>query len=283
MIPAAAPGILAGILSALVWGTGDFVGGVAARRASQFAVVALSAFAGLCVLIPIAILAGEPFPSAAGIAWSFAAGLCGALGIAALYQGLATGASAVVAPTSAVVGAALPVVAGTLMQGLPGTADLAGIGLGLTGIWFVSKAPREEDAANRAGLFLGILAGLGFGTFFVLIAQVEAGVLFGALAFVKVAALVFGVVALAYRRSTFPSLRRNPLALLSGLLDTGGNLFFLLASRATSLAVAAVLASMYPAVTVVLSIVLLHERVRRSQVAGMLLCVTAVALIGAAP
>jgi len=74
-------------------------------------------------------------------------------------------------------------------------------------------------------------------------------------------------------------LRGNPLALLSGILDTGGNMLFLLAARATSLAVAAVLASMYPAVTVGLSVVIRHETVNRRQVVGVILCVAAVALI----
>src|SRR3990172_4488169 len=184
MIPANLFGIISGLASALVWGTGDFVGGVAARRASQFKVVALSALAGLSVLIPAAVLAGESFPSGRTIAWSLAAGISGAVGIAALYHGLSTGAAATVAPTSA-----------------------------------------------------------GFGGFFVLIAQVDAAALFTPLVFVKLAALAFGLVILFFRRQGFPSLRANPLALLSRILDTGGNFLFLLATRATSLAVAAVLAS----------------------------------------
>jgi drug/metabolite transporter (DMT)-like permease len=279
MIPSNAFGILSGLASALVWGAGDFVGGVATRRASQFKVVALSAIAGLCFLIPAAVIAGESFPSGPTIAWSVAAGICGAVGIAALYQGLSTGAAAVVAPTSAVVGAALPVLAGSLLQSLPLPTDLAGIGIGLTGIWLVSSLTQDQRVATRSGVLLGILAGAGFGGFFVLIAQVEAGVLFTPLVFVKLAALVFGLVIIGFQRQEFPSLRANPLALLSGVLDTGGNLLFLLAARATSLAVAAVLSSMYPAATVGLSVLLLHERLNRRQIAGVVLCLAAVALI----
>jgi len=279
MIPSNPVGILSGLASALVWGTGDFVGGVAARRASQFKVVALSALAGLCVLIPAAVLAGESFPSGRTIAWSLAAGISGAIGIAALYQGLSTGAAATVAPTSAVVGAALPVLAGSLLQSLPSPGDLAGILLGLTGIWLVSSLSPDKKRSTRPGLILGILAGAGFGGFFVLIAQVDASALYTPLIFVKLAALAFGVVILLFLRQGFPSLRANPLAVLSGILDTGGNFLFLLATRATSLAVAAVLASMYPAVTVGLSILFMHETVNRRQVAGVILCVAAVVLI----
>ena len=279
MIPANPFGIISGLASALVWGTGDFVGGVAARRASQFKVVALSALAGLSVLIPAAVLAGESFPSGRTIAWSLAAGISGAVGIAALYQGLSTGAAATVAPTSAVVGAALPVLAGSLLQSLPSPGDLAGILLGLTGIWLVSSLSPDKMGSTRPGVTLGIVAGAGFGGFFVLIAQVDAAALFTPLVFVKLAALAFGLVILFFQRQGFPSLRANPLALLSGILDTGGNFLFLLATRATSLAVAAVLASMYPAVTVGLSILLMHETINRRQVAGVVLCVAAVVLI----
>src|SRR3990172_11180987 len=150
MIPANPFGIISGLASALVWGTGDFVGGVAARRASQFKVVALSALAGLSVLIPAAVLAGESFPSGRTIAWSLAAGISGAVGIAALYQGLSTGAAAVVAPTSAVVGAALPVLAGSLLQSLPSPTDLAGIMIGLTGIWLVGRLAHFVGGGTRA-------------------------------------------------------------------------------------------------------------------------------------
>ena len=279
MIPANPLGILFGLASALVWGTGDFVGGVAARRSTQFEVVALSALAGLGLLIPAAILTGESFPSTPTIAWSLAAGICGAIGIAALYQGLSTGAAAAVAPTSAVVGAALPVLAGSVLQSVPSPTDLAGIALGLTGIWLVSSLSADSQAASRSGIALGILAGAGFGGFFVLITQVEPSALLTPLVFVKLAALGFGVVILIFQRQAFPSLRGNPLALLSGILDTGGNMLFLLAARATSLAVAAVLASMYPAVTVGLSVVIRHETVNRRQVVGVILCVAAVALI----
>jgi drug/metabolite transporter (DMT)-like permease len=208
-----------------------------------------------------------------------AAGTCSAIGIAALYQGLSTGAAATVAPTSAVVGAALPVLAGSLLQSLPSRTVLTGIALGLIGIWLVSSLSPGNQDSKRSGVVLGILAGLGFGAFFVLISQVDDSAFFTPLIFVKVAALAFGVVILVFQRQRFPSLRANPLALLSGVLDTGGNLLFLLATRFTSLAVAAVLASMYPAVTVGLSILILHEKISRRQITGVVLCVAAVALI----
>ena len=279
MLPSQLLGLLSGIASALVWGTGDFVGGLAARRSTQFQVVALSALSAVCLLVPAAILAGEPVPTIQTVAWSLAAGVCGAVGIAALYQGLSTGSAAIVAPTSAVVGAALPLLAAVVLQSLPTPFDFAGILAGLAGIWLVSSLGMERHGSDRAGLLLGLLAGAGFGGFFVLIAQVEAGTLFSPVALAKLAAFAFGTLMLVVRRQGFPFWRHNPLALLAGVLDTGGNLLFLLAARATGLAVAAVLASMYPAATVAWSMVFLQEKVTRRQIAGVILCVGAVALI----
>jgi drug/metabolite transporter (DMT)-like permease len=276
-------GVVSGLASALIWGVGDFIGGLATRRSSPFAVVTLTGLAGVAIMTPAAILAGEPFPSVATIGWAVAAGLCGAAGVAALYQGLATGAAAVVAPTSAVIAAALPVVAGSLLEGLPPANDLVGIAVGLAGIWLVSRIPNDSavaaDGLWSSGLVLGLLAGAGFGTFFILIAQVDEGALFSPLVFSKLTALLFGLIVLMLQRRGLPSLRRNALALLSGVFDAGGNIFFLYSAQTTTLAVAAVLASMYPAVTVGLSAVVVHERVRLVQAAGVALCVAAVVLI----
>src|SRR5574341_2520484 len=100
-------GVLAALTSALIWGSGDFAGGMAARRINQFQALATAALSGLLILAGLAAARGEALPSPASIAWACAAGIGGAVGIAALYRGLSIGNAAVVAPTSAVVGAAL--------------------------------------------------------------------------------------------------------------------------------------------------------------------------------
>jgi drug/metabolite transporter (DMT)-like permease len=279
MAPSHLLGLVAGLTSALVWGTGDFVGGLATRRATPFQVVTLSGLAAVCLLFPLAILTGEDVLSPQTAIWSLTAGLSGAVGVAVLYRGLSTGASAVVAPTSAVVGAAFPVLVGILTQALPGPADLAGIALGMAGIWLVSYSGAGQGESGRAGLLAGVLAGLGFGGFFVLIAQVRTGDVLTPVAYSKLAALGFGMVMLKARRQAFPAVRAHPLTLVAGLLDSGGNLFFLIATRAAGLAIAAVLASMYPSATVGCSVVWLKEHVSRRQILGVILCVSAVALI----
>jgi drug/metabolite transporter (DMT)-like permease len=128
-------------------------------------------------------------------------------------------------------------------------------------------------------LILAVLAGIGFGGFFVCIAQVEAGSLFAPLAVAKLAALAFGVVILILQRRPIPSPTGNPLALLAGVFDAGGNLFYLIAVHYIALAVAAVLSSMYPAATVILAMIVLRERVQGWQALGVILCLAAVILV----
>lgn len=279
MLSAQLIGILAGLASAFIWGSGDFAGGLAARQGRHFQVVTLSALAGLVLLIPAALLRGETLPSPASLAWSWAAGFSGAAGIAALYRALSTGSAAVVAPTAGVVGATVPVIVGSWLEGLPGGTQSAGILAGLAGIWLVSRPASPEGASGRSELTLAVLAGIGFGGFFVCIAQVEAGLLFGPLAVAKLAALAFGAAILALQRQPVPSPASNPLALLAGVFEVGGNLFYLIAVRYIPLSVAAVLASMYPASTVLLAMIVLRERVRGWQALGVILCLVAVVLV----
>jgi drug/metabolite transporter (DMT)-like permease len=284
-------GILSALASAFVWGSGDFTGGLAARRISSFRVVAITALVGLALNTLAAILLQEPFPSAGTIGWSCAAGLSGAVGIAALYRGLSTGSAAVVAPTSGVAAAIIPVIVGSLLEGLPRSAQLFGILLGLGGIYLVSRPhpvqesdreqhpAREKAARRRSDFLLGLAAGTGFGGFFVLIAQVEPNSLFAPLAFSKLAAFGLGAIVVLAKERSVSLLTGNPLAVLAGVLDAGGNLLFLLAVRYISLAIAGVLSSMYPAATVLLSMVILHERILRFQAVGVLVCLAAVAMI----
>jgi drug/metabolite transporter (DMT)-like permease len=335
MLPSSFLGLLAGLTSAFVWGSGDFVGGLAARRSTQFQVVMLSALSGLVILTLSALIQREPMPSAATMAWACAAGLSGAVGVAGLYRGLATGSAAVVAPASAVVAAIIPVITGSVLEGLPTLPQLVGILLGLIGIYLVSQPQRgpagspdsgareldrlgDETTGNgilrrpglhtlglqrietadsgrrgRSELALGLSAGAGFGGFFVFIAQVESGPVFAPLAFAKLAAFMVGTLVLAAQSRRAPggnpqrdlrernarALLLNPLALLAGVLDAGGNLFYLIALQYIPLAIAGVLSSMYPASTVILSIVLLGQKIRRFQMIGVLVCLVAVALI----
>lgn len=272
-------GIILAISSAFVWGSGDFSGGFATRKNSQFQVLAISALSGLVVLVVLAFLWHESLPDTHGIIWSLLAGVSGAIGIAALYKALSISDAASVAPVAAVIGAALPVVTGIFLVGIPKQTQIAGFILAFTGIWLVSAGLKSSVDTSRTGFYLAIVAGIAFGGFFILIAQVEAGKVFTPLIIARAAQFMIAIILLRGARQSFPSLTANPIALLAGVLDAGGNLFFLMARQYTRFDIAAVLSSLYPAATVLLAGIILKQKLSRRQLLGLLLCLLATALI----
>jgi drug/metabolite transporter (DMT)-like permease len=272
-------GALMALTSAAVWGSGDFCGGFATRKASQFHVLVLSALSGIGVLVVCAAIWRESLPSNRDLIWAMLGGAAGALGMAALYRALSMGHAAAVAPTSGVIGAALPVVFSLFTQVQPGPERLAGFALAFLGIWLVSRTAAGGGRISRQTFLLACLAGTGFGGFFILIAQVEPGKIFLPLIAARSVTFVTALILLWINRMPLPALKGNPVALLAGVLDAGGNVFYVLARQFTRLDVAAVLSSLYPASTVLLASLLLKERVSRSQLAGVAICLAAIALI----
>lgn len=272
-------GLILGLASALVWGGGDFSGGMAARRIHVIQVMAITSFTGLTVMLTLALLSGENWLQGVDYAWAGTGGVIGAVGIVILFHGLSKRAAAIVAPISAVVGTALPVLASALTDGLPGATQIAGILVGATGIWLVSRSPGKITAEMKRLFWLAAVSGVCFGTFFIFITQVSSESLFVPLTISKASASLTALVLLGLRRLPLPNIRRNPLALLAGLMDTGGNAFYLLAARYTRLDIAAVLASMGPAITVLLSALVLREKVSKMQGLGGLLCIAASVLL----
>src|SRR5262245_17921605 len=137
-------GVLFGLTSALIWGSGDFSGGLATRRSNQFQVLALASLTGVLILLVLTFLRSETLPSPPDALWAGLAGLSGALGILALYRALSLGYAAAVAPTAAVISAALPVIFNLFVAGRPTTLQLAGFGLAIVGIGLVSKSSATD-------------------------------------------------------------------------------------------------------------------------------------------
>jgi len=274
-------GILLALAAALFWGSGDFSGGFATRRISPFQVLALSAISGMAVLSAAAVVNKEQLPSITAILWSLLAGLSGAIGISALYSALSRGNAAAVAPISAVIGAALPVGFTFLTRGTPAALQLVGFALAFIGIWLVSMSSADITTKKNAGVGLAFLAGAGFGGYFIFIGQVESGGVFFPLLVAR--GLMFAVAAfiLISKRLPFPSFRQNPMALLAGLLDSAGNVFFLLSKNLSRLDYAVIISSLYPAITVILSSIVLKERINLRQKAGVIVCLAAIILISA--
>ncbi len=273
-------GIVLALVSALVWGSGDFFGGRAATRHDAFQVLYLAALSGIALLVVAALVTGERLALDPSVWFAVAAGVAGAGGILSLYSGLAIGSAATVAPTAAVVTAAIPVLVAAVAGGLPGPLRLAGFALALVGIYLVARA-EGEWAASHAGLRHGIIAGVGFGSFLVLIARGQAGAVFLPLAVARTMMLAAAMVAMRVRKTRRPRLGDNRLALVAGMLDAGGNVFYLLAQQHVRLDIAAVLSSLYPVATVLLARLILHDRVTPLQWLGVGACLMAVAAIAA--
>jgi len=273
--------IVLALSSALVYGAADFCGGLAARRSAVLAVVGVSQLAGLlALLLLLPALGGRPTPTDA--AWGAAAGLAGALGLAVFYRALAAGVMSIVAPVTAVCAASVPVVVGVAMgESLRLTAVL-GIGLALTAVGLVAAEGGRPSlrSARRAGLGAALLAGTAFGVFFVLLDQPSEDSGLWPLVPARAASLLLVLVA-AGGSGSRPRLAAGavPLVALAGVLDMAANALFLLAAREGLLAIAGVLASLYPVSTVLLAQVVLQERLHRSQVLGLGAAVGAVALI----
>lgn len=275
--------VVLALSSALVYGAADFCGGLASRRTPALAVVALSQLAGLVALLALLPLLGGS-PTSADLVWGAGAGLAGGLGLAVFYRALADGVMSVVAPVTAVCAAAVPLVAGLALDERLSLPALLGIGLALIAIALVATdGPRPSlRAARAAGLGIALLAGALFGLFFVLLDQPAEASGLWPLVGARLASIVL-VVALA-RGRIGPATERSvlPLVVLTGVLDMTANALFLLAAREGLLAVAGVLASLYPLSTVLLAQTVLRERLLPSQVGGLVAAVAAVALIAVA-
>ena len=273
--------ILLSLLAATSYGLADFVGGVTSKRVSPWS-VALVAQLGGAVLVFLVTLWVPGSPTAADLAWSVVAGLGNGFGTAFLYRGLSAGRMGVVAPVSGVGAALVPVAVGVLTGERPSALVWVGILLALPGIWLVAREPTTGPGPLGAGFTDGVLAGLGFGSLFAALAQIpeDAGLVPLALNQV-VAGMTIVVVAVALRS---PWLPRDPRALggvASGALGALATGAFLVATHSGYLTVTAVIASLYPAVTVMLAASLLREHVHRAQALGLGLCTVAVSLVAA--
>ena len=234
---------------------------------------------GGAVAVTLALVRGEPFPQGDDVIWAILAGLAGPTGLVFFYRGLASGRMGVVAPIAGVLGAALPILIGTILEGSPAPAQVIGIILAVTSVVLVTRSA-EPGSSGSTGAGLGIISGICFGLFFVFLGQVDAAAVFGPLVLVRItsAILIVGVVLVA--RAPWRLVRSSlVLVVIAGVLDMGGNLWYLLAAQNGRLDVAAVLASLYPVVTILLAAGVLRERIGPIQAVGILAAVGAIVLI----
>ena len=238
----------------------------------------VSQLVGMVLAFVISLLRGETAPLPMDVFWSVLSGISGGIGISALYHGLAVGRMGVVAPVTGVIAALIPVVAGIVLEGVPSWLTLVGIVLAIIAVILVSRV--SDETSGPSGLRFALVAGVAIGTFSVFVAQVSEGHAFGPLALIRlVEALLIGIVVVVTRSAWRTERRWLPAMAGIGVLDMTGNGAFILAVQVGSLAVAAVLSSLYPVMTVILAAVFLHERVTRTHAVGIALAVGAIACI----
>lgn len=277
-MPAPFLAALFALAAAFVWGTGDFTSGLAARRIGAFHALLVSFMFGLLSTLAVTLASGEAFPAQIDLLWGVVAGLLGTAGFMAMLHGFATGRMSIVAPVSGVLAAGIPVIFAAVREGLPGELQLFGFVLAFASIWLLSL--RHESEKRPTGFGLALLAGLGFGLFFTALDQISAGAVFWPLVASRlVSTLLLASIALSTRRPLVPKGAPIRLLALAGVLDVLGNVLFLLAVQTGRLDIAAVLVSLYPAVTVLLATWIAKERMTRLQIVGVVIAIAAIALI----
>ena len=293
------------LAAAVLYGTADFLGGVASRRASVFAVLALTVPAGAVVMVLAALLGQVPAlggllghgglgtPASVGdwsaVGWAAASGVCGAVGLIAFYAGFAAAPISVVAPVAALVSAVVPVGVAVAGGERPGATVVAGGLICMAAIVLVSAQPADHAGDDRSrgtsgrlrALGYGAAAGAGFGLFFIFLKNAgQSGVLWPvAISRSAGTVVAFGIVLATRTRLRFGRGGITAIALASGAIDAAANVCYVLATRAGLFGLAVVITSLYPGMTVLLARVLLGERMRWLQRAGLVLAAAGVVLV----
>ncbi|GAB95435.1 hypothetical protein KILIM_020_00030 [Kineosphaera limosa NBRC 100340] len=281
--------VILALCSALAYGFSDFAAGITARRVSVWSVAICTQAASLLIIAAALVQpALRGAPDLSDVAWGLLAAVGNAMGTAFIYRGFATGRMSVVAPISAVGAAVVPVATGVLLGERPSVLVWAGIVAALPGIWFVSRVAdtsREgtiTPSGHAAAVRDAVIAGFGFGVLFVGLGQIprEAGLQPVVLSQLIALGLLIGAATLVRARWR-PSRRAVAGGAVAGVLSGAANLTYLWATHSGPMTVAAILTTLYPAVTILLAAAVLGERIDRVQALGLLLCATAVTFVAA--
>ena len=271
---------LLALLSSLLWGGADFLGGTVSRRLPALLVVGASQFAGLLAIALVAVATGELDAPTGYLPWAVAAGIAGLIGLVAFYSALAMGTMGVVSPIAAL-GVVVPVVVGLARGERPAALQLAGIVLAVVGV-VLASGPELGGRAGARPLLLAAVAAIGFGLALLFIAEGARSSTVMTLVTMRVTSVTIVatlLVALARRTSVRLSSRDLPLIAVIGIGDVAANLAFGAASTKGLVSVVAVLGSLYPVVTVLLARVVHQERLALVQNVGVVAALGGVTLI----
>jgi drug/metabolite transporter (DMT)-like permease len=272
------------VSAVVLWGTADFTGGYASRRANAFVVTAFAHACAFALMLAIAIVQHGAFPSRTSLEWAVLAGAVGGFSLAIFYRALASGKMGLVAPISALLGAAIPTLADIAMEGAPSRWTLAGFALAVIALWLITRPEpgiEEDGAGHPRGVALAALAGVGFAGFYLCIHQAS-----GSPAWVAAISRIgsfttTSIAVLATRAPLRIDAPRAGMGMLAGFLDITATTLFIVANERGRLDEAVVITSLYPATTVILARIILKEHFSRWKFVGLLAALAAVPLIAA--
>ena len=280
--------------AAATWGGGDFSGGMGVKAAGgtlrgALRVITIAHTVSLIALALVVVVLRQGLPTGAPLAWGLAAGVAAGLSLAAFYLALARGAMGASAAVSGLLAAGIPVVVSWFLEGVPTWLQGIGFLIAAIAIWLIAAGGEDHATASGASarmtMALALTGGIGFGIYFVALERANKLGVFEPMLLARIGSiatcLLMLLVTTNRSQRTRSALNRNARFWILGiaLLDTAGNLLFITATRLGRLDAAAVLASLYPASTILLAAWHLHERPRPTQTLGMLLALGAVVLM----
>jgi len=267
------------LASFVAWGTSDFLGGYASRRANAFLFTVVVNIGGLLLVGTLASASHAPFPSGRSVAWVLAGGISGGASLAIFYRALSSGRMGLTAPVAAVLGAAIPAIFSMFTEGLPGRIARLGFVCAAVGLWLIT---RTEDGNKPKGIGLAVLSGIGFASFYLCVRQAgDASALWIASLTRTGGLIITGLIVLVgsrFREITPAGVRWG---VLTGCIDSMGTFLFIRASQTGRLDEAVVISSLYPAVTVLLARLFLKEHFTRWRCVGLVAALAAVPMIAA--
>ena len=266
-----------GMAAVLAWGTSDFLGGYATRRANAFLFTVIVNLGGLLVVGTLASVTHAAFPPARSAAWVLAGGISGGAALAIFYRALSSGRMGLTAPVAAVLSAAIPAVFSMFTEGVPGRIPLFGFVIAAVGLWLIT---RTEDGSKPEGIGLAVIAGIGFASFYLSVREAgDVSALWIATLTRTGGLIVTSLIVLMLRnfRDITPAGMR--WGVVTGCIDSLGTILFVHASQSGRLDEAVVISSLYPAVTVLLARMFLKEHFTRWRLVGLVAALAAVPMI----
>jgi drug/metabolite transporter (DMT)-like permease len=263
----------------MAWGTSDFLGGYATRRANAFLFTTFVNIGGLLLVGTLAMASHATFPTSRGVAWVLAGGIAGGAALAVFYRALSSGRMGLTAPVAAVLGAAIPTLFSMVTEGLPGPIPILGFVFAAAGLWLIT---RTEDGSTPEGIGLAVLAGIGFAGFYLCIHQAGEASAFWIASLTRAGGLIITALIVLLQRN-FRDITPAGVrwGVLTGCIDSLGTMLFVRASQTGRLDEAVVISSLYPAVTVLLARIVLKEHFTRWRFVGLLAALAAVPMIAA--